>query len=589
MLARRLTTTPHSPDRRPRVSRPPSGPTSGVSPLLVGRVFVRLCTVVALGLVCAPVIVVSAVLGLESAPRLLRAYLQASGGLFVKLGQILALRYDLLPARYCSELAKLLDALTPVPTPSIKKVIESSLGKPVGELFVTFEDTPLSCASVAQVHSATLPGGESVVVKVVRPGSEVLFRADLLLVKAGAAVLEFLGIGTRLGLRRLARELAAFTREEFDLIRELRNAEAFETAIRKDGVNHGAPRMYPALSSRSVLTMERIEGVTLSKLVTAVETDDRAQLTEWHRQGIAAEAVASLLLRSMLVQMFRHRTFHADPHSANILVRPGGRVVFVDFGIFGWLDERQWSQQMRMRQALAANRIHAAYAALVADFAFPPGMDVAAFETEMKEILWTWSQASVSPDASILEKSAGALFLRVFDAVRRAGAGIPSGLMRLFRALVISDMVILKLDPAIDLLAEVRQFLGEETAHLTFQSTARGAATAPATLARLVAEAPEVALGALEWLSEVPSARISFHPEPPAAGRLVRILLDSGAMLAGIGTLLAAANQMFFRSPRLEGWFASVGVDVAGHPAFVIVAGAGAFVLLRRLAAAVAR
>jgi ubiquinone biosynthesis protein len=571
------------------VSRPPSGPSGGASPLLFARIFVRLCGVVVLSVVCIPAIVVAAALGLRTAPRLLRAYLQRIGGLFVKLGQILALRYDVLPERYCAELAKLLDGLPAVPTTAIKKVIEASLGKPVAELFATFEEAPLSCASVAQVHGARLAGGESVVVKVVRPGSEVLFRADLLFVRVGAAVLELLGIGTRLGLRRLARELTAFTHEEFDLLRELRNAEQIETCMKEDGVNHAVPRMLPDLSARSVLTMERIQGITATKLIAAVEADDRARLEEWRLEGIDPQAVAALLLRSMLVQMFRHRTFHADPHSSNMLVRPGGQLMFVDFGIFGWLDERQWSQQLRMRQALSSNRIHAAYVALVADFTFPAGMDVAAFEAEIKEILWSWSQASNSPHASIQEKSAGALFLRVFDSVRRAGAGIPSGLMRLFRALVISDMVILKLDPDIDILEEVRGFLSEEMTRLALKTTARGATSAPASIVRLAAEAPEVALEALEWLAEVPGARAAPQQAPAPAGRLVRVLLDSAAMVVGAFTVLAAARQLVSHLPIFDEVTASFGVDVVGRPTLAIAAGAVSFTLLRRLSASLVR
>jgi predicted unusual protein kinase regulating ubiquinone biosynthesis (AarF/ABC1/UbiB family) len=242
-----------------------------------------------------------------------------------------------------------------------------------------------------------------------------------------------------------------------------------------------------------------------------------------------------------------------------------------------------------MRQALSANRIHAAYTALVADFTFPAGMDVASFETEMKEILWTWSQASNSPHASIQEKSAGALFLRVFDAVRRAGAGIPSGLMRLFRALVISDMVILKLDPGIDILGEVRAFIEAETTRLTLKTTARGAVSAPATIVRLAAEAPEVALEALEWLAEVPGTRAAARPTPAPSGRLVRVLLDAGAMVAGAFTVLAAARQLVSRLPGFDELATSVGIDVTGRPTLAICGGVVSFVLLRRLSASLAR
>jgi ubiquinone biosynthesis protein len=557
-------------------------------------VVARLCRLVVLSAAWLPLVGVAVLVRSKRAPAILRGYLQASGGLFVKLGQVLALRYDLLPVSYCAELTKLLDALPPVSTASIKKVVETSLGKPVAALFAEFDEAPLSCASVAQVHGATLPDGTRVVVKVVRPSSEIMFRADLAFVRAAAALAELVGLGTRMGLRRLARELSAFTREEFDLVRELRNAEQLEAALEKDEVAHAVPRTYPELTARSVLTMERIEGITASRLIAAVEADDRAALAAWKEQGIEPEAVAARLLRSMLIQMFRHRAFHADPHSSNILLRAGGELVFVDFGIFGWLDERQWAQQLRMRQALAANRVHAAYVALVSDFTFPRELDVAAFETDIKEILQSWSQASTSPHATIQEKSAGALFVRVFEAVRRAGVGIPTGLMRLFRALVISDMVILKLDPGIDLLDHVRAFMSEEMTRLAVVKTAKGATTAPATLARLVAEAPELALEAFEWLTDGPGARRG-SPGPAAGGappstfdRLVRVLLDAASMAMGAFTILAVVRTVSSRLPIFEDVAAALSIDL-GRPALVIGGGLASFLMLRRMAAAVPR
>jgi ubiquinone biosynthesis protein len=580
-------------DKSPRSPRGTARPPSGSAPFGVGflaRLLLRLCGLAAVTVVYALPVAVSASFGLKRAPSILRSYLQACGGLFVKLGQVLALRYDLLPYRYCNELSKLLDDLPPVPTPVITKGIESALGRRLDEMFLRFEDKPLSCASVAQVHAAELLDGEAVVVKVVRPGSEVAFRADLWLVKIGANLLELLGIGAKLGVSRVARELEAFTREEFDLLRELRNAEILDAELRRDGVERAVPKMYPELSARSVLTMERIVGITVSQLIAATEARDEEKLADWRHQGINAEAVGILLLRSMLVQMFRHRTFHADPHSSNILIRPGGKLVFVDFGIFGWIDERQWSQQMRMRYALSANKIHAAYVALVADFSFPRGADVATFESEVKEILWSWSQASLSPHSTIRDKSAGTLFLGVFDAVRRAGASIPSGLLRFFRALVISDMVILKLNPGIDILGEVRKFLAEETVRLTVKTTARGVVSGPSTIARLAAEAPGLALETLEWLSELPAARGAPHSDPSPAGTgLVRVLLDTGALGAAVFTALAIAGIAFAHIPVFDEVVSKLGIDVVGHRLASVLVGLGSFAFLRRLAATVAR
>jgi ubiquinone biosynthesis protein len=566
----------------------PSKPSPVAAPLFLPRyavlVLFRSCRLLVLSSVCLLPFAALALLGSARAPKLLRWYLEAAGGLFVKLGQILALRYDLIPARYCQELSRLLDALPALSTAAITRSIERGLGKRLAELFLKFDAEPLSCASVAQVHGATLRTGEAVVVKVVRPGVELSFRADLLLVSLCAHLLEFLGFGYRIGLRRLARELTVTTYEEFDLVRELRNAEQLAGEMRGDGIDHSIPKMYPAFSCRSVLTMERIDGIAATKLIAAVESQDREQLQSWSLDGINPDAVAALLLRSMLVQMFRHRLFHADPHSANLLICRGGKIVFVDFGIFGWLDERQWSQQLKMRRALAANRIHAAYLALVSDFVLPPGIDVSAFEAEIKSILWNWSRLSSSRYASIREKSAGQLVLEVFSAARRAGVGIPSGIMPFFRALIISDMVILKLSPRIDVMGGLRSFLKEETAREMVKLAARSATIAPAAMARLIAETPEAALDVLEWLEgETRGARsVQRYPETARSGRLAHALLNQGALLSIIFSILVGVRQLVSHLPIFDYFTSALGIDVRQRPVLAIGAGIVSFVLLRR-------
>src|SRR5438552_10695511 len=200
-------------------------------------------------------------------PLVLRRYLEACGGGFVKLGQVLAMRYDLLPEEYCDELANLLDRARPVPLATVERVIAQDLGRPVAMCFRSFDASPLGSASIAQVHSAQLITGEPVAVKVIRPGIVRTLRVDLGYLSMVGGLSRRFGVFTRLNLEAMAREVSQLTREELDFGREARHVDLFHRLMAEDEVDHYAPRVYFALCGRRVITMERVEGVRVSDLL----------------------------------------------------------------------------------------------------------------------------------------------------------------------------------------------------------------------------------------------------------------------------------------------------------------------------------
>ncbi|HSR22648.1 MAG TPA: AarF/UbiB family protein, partial [Candidatus Eisenbacteria bacterium] len=171
-----------------------------------------------LSLVFLPALVVRG----RAAPAALRSYLQACGGAFVKLGQALALRYDLLPQEYCDELLKLLDQVPAMPLARIERVIVEDLRRPIASCFSTIDPTPLGSASIAQVHAARLPGGQSVAVKVARPGIARTLRIDLSYLRLAGRLSTRLGLFRRLNLEAVVRQLSQMTWEELDFRREAR-------------------------------------------------------------------------------------------------------------------------------------------------------------------------------------------------------------------------------------------------------------------------------------------------------------------------------------------------------------------------------
>lgn len=394
----------------------------------------------------------------SAGPRLLRWYLQHCGAGFVKFGQILAMRYDLLPEAYCHELGKLLDRLPPFEFERAKAIIEGDLKRPLSECFQTFDPVPIGSASIAQVYRARLWNDERVAVKVRRPNIEHYIRQDLRMMRALAWLVDSIGLLVRVRLKGLVSVYTRLALEELDFRREARSAQLLHERMASDSVDHRAPRIHFDLSGPRVFTAEFFEGVWMRELLTAVEQNDRAKLDAFAARGITPERTARLLLRSIMEQAYHHRVFHADPHAANLVLLDGGTLGYVDFGMVGWLDERMAAQQYRLYDAISRGKIHASYEAMLDTLEPLTTRDLGPFQTEFKALLRDWLVAAHSPHATIEEKSTGRFMLRASDAIRRCSLQMPWDTMRLQRTTMISDMIELKLFPDFDVAEAMREF-----------------------------------------------------------------------------------------------------------------------------------
>ncbi len=263
-----------------------------------------------------------------SVPERLRHTLEELGATYIKLGQLLSGRADLLPAGFIEELAKLLDAAPPFPAREAREVIEQELGAPVEDLFATFEDAPIASASIGQVHHATLPDGQQVVVKVQRPGVEEEVEADLDLLLRQARFLERRSETMReYNLVAVAEELARSVREELDYKTEGRNAERLRANLGQDP-RFIVPHIYWSLTSRRVITLEYLDGIQFNKL------------DQMREAGYDLSSIAQVSVEAYLKQIFVDGFYHADPHPANLMV-VGKQIGFVDFGNAGYLTPRQ--------------------------------------------------------------------------------------------------------------------------------------------------------------------------------------------------------------------------------------------------------
>jgi ubiquinone biosynthesis protein len=499
----------------------------------------RLTRLFAVTVLVTPILLVRNVFGPTVGPRVLRWYFETCGGGYVKVGQLLATRYDLLPPAYTEELGKLLDSLRPVPTPKIIQEIERGLGRPVSEAFASFEPEPLATASLAQVHGAVLPDGDEVVVKVLKPGIGDRVRVDLRFLSLSAHVLDLLPVLHGLDVSGLIDDLSRTAVQELDLGREAMYTAFLHERMAADAIAHYAPRVYRELSGRNVLSMERVRGVTVREMLTATSNGNSGILDVWAARGITPHRTAVILLRSVLEQTMRYRTFNADPHPSNLIVSDGGTLNWVDFGACGWLDERQWELQLRLREAIANERVHGAYLALLEGMEPLPYRNLSRFEQEIKRIMSDYLVASRDPSAPLAQKSTGALLVKTLATLRRNRLPTTSSAVQLYRTIVVADIVMLGLYPSIDTRGHLRRFIYDLSIDMA-QTTVRESLTSPYTAFR-VARAPGAAADTMEWLvRRLPDIGRQTLRTLSAGERLIPYtlrLLRRASVLAVVGAL----------------------------------------------------
>ncbi|WP_052296267.1 ABC1 kinase family protein [Spirochaeta thermophila] len=254
-----------------------------------------------------------------------RLLLEDLGPTFIKFGQLLSNRPDLVPPRLAHELMKLQDRVAPYPSEEAFAIFEEELGVAPSEVFTRIEREPIASASMAQVYRAHLPSGEQVAVKIQRPHLEEIIETDLEIMERLGSLLEQLFFEGHIPMKALVREFGRQLRKEMDFSGELRRIQRFRE-IHAGMPQVMVPHVYERLSGSRVLTMQYVEGIRVSELDALRDA------------GIDPAGIARVGVESVLTQIFVHGFFHADPHPGNILVLPNGSLCFLDFGAMGVLD-----------------------------------------------------------------------------------------------------------------------------------------------------------------------------------------------------------------------------------------------------------
>lgn len=462
----------------------------------------------------------------------LRLALEELGPVFVKFGQAISTRLDLLPPDIASELVKLQDAVPPFPGEVARAIVEQAEGRPLAEIFASFDLQPLAAASIAQVHAAQLHGGAEVIVKVLRPDMRAVIGRDLEVLQALAELAErYWPESRRLQPREIVREYQKTILDELDLMREAANAAQLKRNF-AGGDQLYVPEVYWDYCRKNVMVMERIHGVPIG---------DIARLREL---GTDFRKLSENGVEIFFTQVFRHNFFHADMHPGNIFVLvddpANPRYAAVDFGIVGTLDPRD--QNYLAQNFLAVfDRDYRRVATLHVESGWVPAdcrVD------EMESAIRTICEPIF--EKPLKDISFGVVLLRLFEVLRRFDARIQPQLILLQKTLFNIEGLGRQLNPDLDIWKTASPILREwmeERRHPRH------------VLKRLWAQMPDLA-DALESLPAAFKHAVQQRAQSPATPTppvpVVVLTPQRGSGIAGAIVLLAAV--MWFVSARSPHW-----------------------------------
>jgi ubiquinone biosynthesis protein len=378
-----------------------------------------------------------------STPRAvrLRLALENLGPIFVKFGQVLSTRRDLIPTDIADELAKLQDQVPPFPSEQAVAILESAYGKPLREAFKRFDEIPVASASVAQVHFAELPDGRDAAVKILRPGIAQVIRHDIALLNICADLMERLWAdGKRLKPKEVVIEFEKYLRDELDLLREASNCSQLRRNF-SDAKLLLVPEVYWDFCTSDIMVMQRMYGIPIS------------QVSALREAGIDIPKLAADGVEIFYTQVFRDGIFHADMHPGNIMVHRDGRYIALDFGIMGTLTDTDKHYLARNFIAFF-RRDYKRVAEVHIESGWAPA------DTRVDE-LEAAIRAVCEPifDKPLREVSFGRVLLRLFQISRRFGIEVQPQLVLLQKTLLNIEGLGLQLDPELDLWKTAKPWL----------------------------------------------------------------------------------------------------------------------------------
>lgn len=476
-------------------------------------------------------------------PEKVRAILEELGPTYVKFGQILSMRSDILPREYCKALEDLRTDVTPMPVETVYAILTEEYGRPWDEVFSQIDPAPLGSASIAQAHAAALADGRRVVVKVQRPGLYEIMERDVRLLQRAATLLKYTPIGTALDFRAVLEEMWKTAQEEMDFTIEARNIAEFKAC--NSGVAYAdCPEAYGAWCTRNVLVMEYIGGHQI---------DDAAGLVD---DGYDLEEIATKLVYNYIEQITQYRFFHADPHPGNIRVQ-GGKIVWLDLGMMGRLTKREADLYTSIIQTINDNDALGLTDALLAMGKYDHVPDRLQISESIAEFFAKY-EAMPMADMDMTE-----LVEEFFQILNRFSLAVPASLTMLGRSLIVIQGMLTGLCPDVNILEIVAHYVAQNTVSKAFvesklKELGKQLARSGDKLTRLPAQLSDylrkASAGQLVVNWKKAYSESEYTGQYKLLNRLILALLDGSLILAA--ALVCLADSL----PRLLGlpWPATV-------------------------------
>jgi ubiquinone biosynthesis protein len=397
-------------------------------------------------------------------PVAFRQFLERRGPIFVKIGQFLALRPDLIAPEYCEELMRLFERVRPFSWAEARQTMKEDLGAEPAELFAYIDSNPLATGSLAQTYYARLRDGTEVAVKVLRPDIRQQVARDLRHARRLARLLDASGSTFIWSPRDVVEELASWLEQEMDLRRELSNMRRLRrlTAESKFQV---VPRSYRHLCGPRVLTTGYVRGVHVIDLLAPRPGSRRPILSDPVDRGVDRDVLAENLILACLTQIFRYRFFHADLHPGNLIALPRDRLAFVDFGLCEELDETVRRHQMRYLAALYGRDNEKIFRSLLEILEPTERADAEALRRDFfASVRASESSSSGEPHAAngAYTSPVANYMIAIMRAARRNGYRVPSRILAMYRALLTSESVAHQLGSKVDLRSVGGEFVSKQ-------------------------------------------------------------------------------------------------------------------------------
>jgi ubiquinone biosynthesis protein len=387
----------------------------------------------------------------------LRETLQRAGTTFIKVGQQLSIRLDLVPYVYARELEKLLDAVPPFPVEEAIRIIERTTGRPVGDMYAAIDPKPIGSASVACVFQAVRHDGRRVAIKVRRPRVGELISADMDALELVLGVLEIAWLPPGF-TSHFTRELRTMLIEELDFVQEGRFTDLFRLRARKEKIEWlTAPGVHFDLSTGEVLVTDFITGVWVNDLLGALENGDPA-MRQIREMDINPKVVARRFLQANRFGGFENVFFHADLHPANVVVQPGNKLTLIDFGSCGAFPKRELHVWRRLMDAQEHEDVGGMVQAVLALLEPLPPIDIDEFQRRLETLFWQDLYAIKDKNSMWWERTSANIWISFLKLAREYSVPMNLNTLRMIRATMLADTVAARLDHHINPYNEFRKY-----------------------------------------------------------------------------------------------------------------------------------